>query len=105
MIGATSRAEGGATSRASGSSERSHIDNVRAQVHQKKQQVARELLQKYMCGFLNSVGGKIVFGVDDKSSAIEMVPLVRARADETAEQLQVLANAAKVKTLAPLVVS
>ena len=63
------------------------------------------LLQKYMCGFLNSVGGKIVFGVDDKSSAIEMVPLVRARADETAEQLQVLANAAKVKTLAPLVVS
>jgi hypothetical protein len=32
------------------------------------------LLEKYMCGFLNSVGGRILFGVDD-ASRVEMVPL------------------------------
>ena len=32
------------------------------------------LLQKYMCGFLNSQGGRILFGVSD-AGHVEMVPL------------------------------
>lgn len=32
------------------------------------------LLEKYMCGFLNSQGGRILFGVSD-AGAVEMVPL------------------------------
>ena len=35
------------------------------------------LLEKYLCGFLNSVGGRILFGVDD-ASEVEMVPLIAA---------------------------
>ena len=54
------------------------------------------LLEKYMCGFLNSQGGRIMFGITD-AGGVEMVPLVGSPGKRrlTREQEHARANEAK----------